>query len=386
MATPRNDRGGLKGDRLKTGFDPTAQGLLPRRRPQGPDQAARLSAGHGRHRDLVRADLQEQAGAGAAGRGKRGLSRLLGHRLHPGRSASRHRRRFQGLRRCRACARHEGLYGHHRQPHGRRDPVPEGAARPGLRLSQHRRLSLPRRGGLDGAAINPGFTGDGDERRQFRAADRSQLRLHVYVPRRRESGESPGWLNDPIYTTIAATPTVRAKARQLRRFLRARRSGHRASARRRRADRHLTAAGSTGSASTASASTPRDMSIPNSGRHSCRPCWRARRRRGIPNFPIFGEVYQDTMEPGTLAIHTRVDGYPAVLDFAFRAAALQSIARKVRHRDVGTSCSSATRFMKAVPLRRASCRPSSATMTWVASRCSSAALFHRPAKPKSSIA
>ena len=48
--------------------------------------------------------------------------------------------------------------------------------------------------------------------------------------------------------------------------------------------------------------------------------------RGIPNFHIFGEVYQDTMEPGTLAVHTRVDRYPSVLDFAFRAAALQTLA------------------------------------------------------------
>ena len=50
------------------------------------------------------------------------------------------------------------------------------------------------------------------------------------------------------------------------------------------------------------------------------------RSRGIPNFHIFGEVYQETMEPGTLAVHTRVDGYPAVLDFAFRAAAVQTLA------------------------------------------------------------
>ena len=47
--------------------------------------------------------------------------------------------------------------------------------------------------------------------------------------------------------------------------------------------------------------------------------------RGIPNFHIFGEVYQETMEPGTLAVHTRVDKYPSVLDFAFRAAALQTL-------------------------------------------------------------
>ena len=48
--------------------------------------------------------------------------------------------------------------------------------------------------------------------------------------------------------------------------------------------------------------------------------------RGIPNFHIFGEVYQDAMEPGMLAVHTRVDKYPSVLDFAFRAAALKTVA------------------------------------------------------------
>jgi glycosidase len=52
------------------------------------------------------------------------------------------------------------------------------------------------------------------------------------------------------------------------------------------------------------------------------------RAKGIPNFHIFGEVYQETMEPGTLAVHTRVDRYPAVLDFAFRAAALQTLGEQ----------------------------------------------------------
>jgi glycosidase len=39
--------------------------------------------------------------------------------------------------------------------------------------------------------------------------------------------------------------------------------------------------------------------------------------KGIPNFHIFGEVYET--EPGMLAKFTRVDRYPAVLDFAFQA-------------------------------------------------------------------
>jgi glycosidase len=44
------------------------------------------------------------------------------------------------------------------------------------------------------------------------------------------------------------------------------------------------------------------------------------RARGIPNFHIFGEVATDEFDPALLAAHTRADGLPAVLDFDFPAA------------------------------------------------------------------
>ncbi len=47
--------------------------------------------------------------------------------------------------------------------------------------------------------------------------------------------------------------------------------------------------------------------------------WRAK-QRGIANFHIFGEVMTGDIDPGRLASHTRVDGLPSVLDFAFQAA------------------------------------------------------------------
>jgi glycosidase len=43
------------------------------------------------------------------------------------------------------------------------------------------------------------------------------------------------------------------------------------------------------------------------------------RAKGIPNFHIFGEVFDP--DPAILASHTRVDRLPAVLDFAFQSAA-----------------------------------------------------------------
>jgi len=57
------------------------------------------------------------------------------------------------------------------------------------------------------------------------------------------------------------------------------------------------------------------------------PAIRARATaRGIPNFHMFGEVATQEMDPALLAVHTRVDKLPAVLDFAFAAAVRDTVA------------------------------------------------------------
>ncbi len=47
---------------------------------------------------------------------------------------------------------------------------------------------------------------------------------------------------------------------------------------------------------------------------------------GIPNFHIFGEIGGIGLEPGKLAVHTWVAGFPSVLDFAFHQAVVDSVA------------------------------------------------------------
>ena len=47
---------------------------------------------------------------------------------------------------------------------------------------------------------------------------------------------------------------------------------------------------------------------------------------GIPNFFMFGEAAMPRMDPAVLAIHTRVDGMPSMLDFAFNAAVRETLA------------------------------------------------------------
>lgn len=50
------------------------------------------------------------------------------------------------------------------------------------------------------------------------------------------------------------------------------------------------------------------------------------RARGIPNFHMFGEVSTETMDPARLAEHSQVDRLPAVLDFAFMHAVIDTVA------------------------------------------------------------
>ncbi len=48
---------------------------------------------------------------------------------------------------------------------------------------------------------------------------------------------------------------------------------------------------------------------------------------GIPNFHIFGEVYGDGIDPGYLAQFSRRDGFPTLLDFSFQAAVRQALKK-----------------------------------------------------------
>ncbi len=57
------------------------------------------------------------------------------------------------------------------------------------------------------------------------------------------------------------------------------------------------------------------------------PAMQARARaKGIPNFHIFGEVALSSLDAGGLAAWTKTGSFPAVLDFSFREAVLQTVA------------------------------------------------------------
>ena len=88
---PANDTGGLGGDPLVSGFDPTSKGFYNGGDLKGLRSELDYIQGLGTDCDLADPDLQEQ-GRAARGRPVGRLPRLLDHRLHPGRPAPRHQR------------------------------------------------------------------------------------------------------------------------------------------------------------------------------------------------------------------------------------------------------------------------------------------------------
>jgi glycosidase len=185
-----------------------------------------------------------------------------------------------------------------------------------------------RHGGVNGEPINPGFLGDAapyQTEANFAKLTRSDYAYTPFVPAGQEHAKVPDWLNDPIYYHNRGNTTYRGESATMGDF-----EG---------LDDVMT-------------ENPRVVRgfieifgtwIDNYGIDGFRidtakhvnpefwqrfvPAMRARAAaRGIPNFHIFGEVFTGEFDPAPLARHTRVDGLPAVLDFGFAIAVRETVA------------------------------------------------------------
>jgi glycosidase len=181
-----------------------------------------------------------------------------------------------------------------------------------------------RRGGVDGPPINEGFAGlDVQTPENFARMTRPDHAYTPYVPDHLRGVKVPAWLNDPIYYHNRGNSSFRGESSTLGDF-----SG---------LDDIMT-------------EHPRvisgmidifgqwidDFGIDgfriDTARHVNPEFWQAfvpamlarARARGIPNFHIFGEVFDP--DPAILARHTRVDRLPAALDFAFQSAVTDVVA------------------------------------------------------------
>ncbi|WP_121119867.1 alpha-amylase family glycosyl hydrolase [Croceibacterium ferulae] len=181
-------------------------------------------------------------------------------------------------------------------------------------------------GRIDGEPINPGFKGDADAD----PANWAQLTdpawaYQPYIPAGEEAAKSPAWLNDPLLYHNRGNTSFAGESSTMGDFF--------------GLDDVMT-------------EHPRvvegmidifggwierfgiDGFRIDTARHVNPEFWQAfvpamldrARTRGVPNFHIFGEVALHSLDAGGLARFTRVDKLPAVLDFAFREAVVQTVA------------------------------------------------------------
>ena len=170
-----------------------------------------------------------------------------------------------------------------------------------------------RQGGIEGAAINDGFDGS-----NFDRLTSPNYAWTPYLPAGEETVKVPAWLNDPVYYHNRGDSTFTGES---------------------------STDGDFAGLDDLFTENPRvvqgmieiygdwidrygvDGFRIDTARHVNPEFWQAfvpamlerAKAKGIPNFHIFGEVYDH--DPAILARFTQVDRYPAVLDFAFQTTA-----------------------------------------------------------------
>jgi neopullulanase len=183
------------------------------------------------------------------------------------------------------------------------------------------------RGGVDGAPINPGFRGHEDSSEENFALLVDPNYAYVpEVPEAERDVKVPAWLNDPIYYHHRGNSSFTGEDSRYGDF-----SG---------LDDLFTEhprvrAGMQEIFCDWITDTRVDGFRIDTARHVDPGFWqefvpamqRCAADVGIPNFHMFGEVYKDIPQNGYIAEYTRRDGLPAVLDFAFQASMRELLGR-----------------------------------------------------------
>lgn len=189
-----------------------------------------------------------------------------------------------------------------------------------------------RKGGVDGAPINPGFAGDEDSSAaNFAKLTDPAYAYTPYVPEAERNVKVPAWLNDPVHYHNRGDSTFTGEDSRFGDF-----SG---------LDDLFTEdpAVRAGMIEIFKGWIDRykvDGFRIDTARHVDPGFWNEfvcailaeAKAQGVPNFTMFGEVFKDVPDSGYIAQYTRRDHLPSVLDFAF-----QSAAREVLGKGKGTN-------------------------------------------------
>ena len=323
---PANDRGGLEGDRLHSGFDPTSTGFY-----HGGDLKGLLARldyiqGLGATAIWLGPIYKNKAVQGAPGHESAGyhgywITDFTTVDPHFGTEADLHA--LVEATHKRGMKLYLDIIVNHTADVIRYRECPDNHC-------AYRSVAdypYTRRGGLAGEPINEGFAGDAVQTMaNFARLTRPDYAYTPYVPAGEEHLKVPDWLNNPLYYHNRGESTFRGESSTL---------------------------GDFASLDDVMTENPRvvqgfievfggwidqygiDGFRIDTAQHVNPEFWQAfvpamlkrAKARGIPHFHIFGEVFTGEMDPARLAEHTRVDKLPAVLDFAFAVAIADTIVR-----------------------------------------------------------
>ena len=324
---PANDRGGLTGDRLHTGFDPTDKGFYHGGDLKGLISRLDYIQGLGATAIWISPIFKNKPVQGPSGHESAGYH---GYWVTDFTDVDPHFGTKADLAALVAAAHARGMKVYLDIIANHTADVIRYRECEGVPCPYRSRADYPytRRGGVNGAPINAGFLGD-DAAHQtaenFSHLTAPDWAYTPFVPADEAHEKVPDWLNNPIYYHNRGDTNFRGESAELGDF-----SG---------LDDLFTenprvVAGFIDIYGAWIDAFGIDGYRIDTAKHVNPEFWQAfvpamearAAARGIPNFYIFGEVATDKMDPGLLARHTRVDGLPEVLDFAFQAAVRDTVA------------------------------------------------------------
>ncbi|MCW4463365.1 alpha-amylase family glycosyl hydrolase [Sphingomonas sp. BT-65] len=319
---PANDQGGLKGDRLATGYDPASKGFFHGGDLKGLVQRLDYIQSLGATAiwlGPIYKNKPVQGPKGEESAGYHGYWITDFTRVDPHFGTNAEMKAFVEAAHARGIKVYLDIITNHTADVIRYREC--GAC------DYRSRADYPyqRKGGVKGAAINPGFAGDGVQTPEnFARLTDPNYAYTPFVPVAEKGVKVPAWLNDPIHYHNRGNTTFRNESSTMGDFV--------------GLDDLMT-------------ESPRvlqgfidiygawidqfgiDGFRIDTARHVNPEFWQGfskamidrAKAKGIPNFHIFGEVANDG-DVGDLALHTRVHQLPSVLDFGFRAAVQHTVA------------------------------------------------------------
>ncbi|MEN9683781.1 MAG: hypothetical protein RLZZ427_1532 [Pseudomonadota bacterium] len=323
-----NDRGGLKGDRLKTGFDPAARGFFHGGDLKGLKSRLDYIQGMGMTAIWVGpifANKPVQGPKGDESAGYHGYWIIDFTRVDPHFGTDADFKALVDAAHARGMKVYMDIIVNHTA-----DVIQYREVVPGGRYPYRSKADYPfsRQGGVKGPAINPGFAGDADPApSNWAKLTNPAFAYTPYVPKGEERVKVPAWLNDPIYYHNRGNSNWQGESAQYGDF-----SGLDDLA---TEDPRVVA----GFIDIYGGWIDRfgiDGFRIDTAKHVNPEFWRAfvpamlerAKAKGIPNFHIFGEVATSEFDPALLAGWTRNAGLPAVLDFGFQVAAIDAVSGK----------------------------------------------------------